>query len=81
METRRLYRKAPNGDGSPNRYRVARKGANFKIVDPDGKVHIPEGDYWTLWVEGEEELGAVYIALWKTILEKYDVVEAHSTES
>jgi hypothetical protein len=81
MKTVRLYRKAPNSNSSPNRYRVARKDANFKTVDPDGKVHIPQGDYWTLWVEGEEELGAVYIALWKTILEKYDVVEAHSTES
>ena len=74
METVRLYRKEPNGDGSPNRYRVAYKSF-YTISDPDGKVHISKDEIWTVRVEGEEELGVVFLGSWKSVTERYDVVE------
>jgi len=83
MDKIRLYRKVPNSDGSPNRYRVAyRLGGGYKIVSPEGKVFFHNPDHWQVRIEGEEELGAVFLGDMAGILERYDVIEeTHSTES
>jgi hypothetical protein len=76
MKTVRLYRKEPNSAGNSDvtRYRIARNNG-LQIINPIGQMLNNNSDYWTLWVEGEEERGAVYSASWSEILKKYDVVE------
>ena len=78
----RLYRKEPHKEENSHitRYRIAKPGYYTEVKrNGDTVVH----QLWNVYIEGCENIeGFVFCTnRWKSILEKYDVVEDNLTES
>ena len=74
----RLRRKEKNGNGNPNQYRVAYDMNNRIVIMRTGDTFLAGyGPYpqWVVFLEDGEDEGALYSGSWRSILERYEVVD------